>query len=132
MLFIATANTLSTIPAPLLDRTEMIHIPGYTHEEKVHIASRHLIPKQYREHGLVSEQIHITEDALKLISKIQVVLMSKSCLQEFSAIIFHHLFSKWKHLTECNFVHPQKLAILFYSAVNIICSNGLLQKHQRA
>ena len=67
VLFIATANTLSTIPAPLLDRTEMIQIPGYTHEEKIHIAVRHLIPKQFKEHGLVKEQIQITEDALKLI-----------------------------------------------------------------
>lgn len=70
VLFIATANTTSTIPAALLDRMEIINVPGYTHEEKHHIASFHLIPKQLKEHGLSPELLLITNDATRaLISK---------------------------------------------------------------
>ena len=64
MLFIATANDVSQIPAPLLDRMELIQIGGYTELEKVEIAKRHLVPKQYKEHGLKKSQLTIKEDAL--------------------------------------------------------------------
>jgi len=64
VLFIATANDVSQIPAPLLDRMELIQIGGYTELEKVEIAKRHLIPKQYKEHGLKKSQLTIKEDAL--------------------------------------------------------------------
>lgn len=67
VLFIATANSMSTIPAPLLDRMELIYIPGYTQEEKAQIAVRHLIPKQLQEHGLTSQQLHIPEDSVQVI-----------------------------------------------------------------
>src|SRR6202020_818122 len=56
VLFVATANTLESIPGPLLDRMEVIEVSGYTTAEKFHIAKRHLIPKQVSEHGLKSEQ----------------------------------------------------------------------------
>ena len=70
VLFIATANSTSSIPAALLDRMELISVPGYTHEEKQHIARFHLIPKQLKEHGLNEEVLVITNDAIKnLISK---------------------------------------------------------------
>lgn len=70
VLFIATANTTSSIPPALLDRMEIIHVPGYTHEEKKHIARFHLIPKQLKEHGLSDEVMLITDDAVKsLITK---------------------------------------------------------------
>mgnify|MGYP000624034255 FL=1 len=52
VLFITTANDASTIPAPLLDRMELIELTSYTHEEKFHIAKNHLIPKQAKRHGL--------------------------------------------------------------------------------
>ncbi|XP_033117283.1 lon protease homolog 2, peroxisomal-like [Anneissia japonica] len=65
VLFIATANSVSTIPAPLLDRMEVIHVPGYTQEEKIKIAMHHLISKQLKEHGLTAEQIQIPEDTVK-------------------------------------------------------------------
>ena len=52
VLFITTANVIDTVPAPLRDRMEIIHLAGYTEEEKVAIARRHLVPKQAREHGL--------------------------------------------------------------------------------
>ena len=69
VLFIATANSLSTVPAALQDRMEVIHVPGYVQEEKVHIAMRHLMPKQYAEHGLTAEHLCIPEESLQLISK---------------------------------------------------------------
>jgi ATP-dependent Lon protease len=62
--FIATANSLETIPGPLLDRMEIIQLSGYTLTEKMHIAKNHLVPKQLEEHGLNAEQLKITEEAL--------------------------------------------------------------------
>lgn len=61
VLFIATANTIATIPPALLDRMEVLQIPGYTQEEKVEIAHRHLIPKQLDDHGLTLQQLHIPQ-----------------------------------------------------------------------
>jgi len=65
VMFLTTANTLETIPRPLLDRMEVIHISGYTEEEKLHIASRYLIPKQVREHGLKEGSVQIPERAIR-------------------------------------------------------------------
>lgn len=63
--FIATANSLDTIPGPLLDRMEVIQISGYTEQEKFHIAREHLIPEVREEHGLSPEQFRIEDGALK-------------------------------------------------------------------
>jgi ATP-dependent Lon protease len=66
--FIATANWMDPIPEPLRDRMEIIELPGYTGEEKLHIAHKYLIPKQATEHGLkIGEQIEFTDDGLKEI-----------------------------------------------------------------
>ncbi|WP_249066903.1 endopeptidase La [Halalkalibaculum roseum] len=67
VLFIATANSLETIPAPLRDRMEIINISGYTLQEKSEIAKQHLIPKQIKENGLTEDQIKITSQALDKI-----------------------------------------------------------------
>ena len=68
VLFIATANQLDPIPAPLRDRMEIIELPGYTFDEKLQIAIRHLLPKQLREHGITPEMMEVTEAGLsKLI-----------------------------------------------------------------
>ena len=67
VLFIATANTLATIPAPLLDRMEHIEISGYTKNEKFAIARDHLIPEILREHGLDAGKLQVTDEALKEI-----------------------------------------------------------------
>ena len=67
VLFICTANQLETIPGPLLDRMEMIHLPGYILKEKVEIASRHLIPKQLKNHGLTNKQLKIPRPVLGAI-----------------------------------------------------------------
>ena len=64
VLFVTTANTLQTIPRPLLDRMEVIEISSYTENEKMHIATKHLIPKQLAKHGLTEEQLVIEETAL--------------------------------------------------------------------
>jgi len=67
VLFIATANVVETIPAPLLDRTEVITIDGYTDAEKVEIARDHLLPRQLRGAGLEPEELEVTEGALATI-----------------------------------------------------------------
>lgn len=64
VMFVATANTLSSIPGPLLDRMEIISIAGYTELEKVHIAREHLLPKQLKEHGLRKGNLQVRDEAL--------------------------------------------------------------------
>ena len=63
-LFITTANSLSTIPVPLLDRMEVIELSSYTMEEKFHICKEHLIPKQRKKHGMDAKTIRFTDDAI--------------------------------------------------------------------
>jgi ATP-dependent Lon protease len=63
--FIATANTLDTIPQPLLDRMEMLRLTGYSEEEKIEIANRYLIPRQLQQTGLTAEQLLLTPEALR-------------------------------------------------------------------
>lgn len=67
VMFITTANTLDTIPRPLLDRMEVIEINGYTYEEKLNIAKKHLIPKVLKEHNLKEDQLVFSDNAIKLI-----------------------------------------------------------------
>ena len=64
VMFITTANDKSTIPAPLLDRMEVIELPSYTHEEKFNIAKKHLIPKQIKLHGMDAKIFKINDKAL--------------------------------------------------------------------
>src|SRR5256886_14372635 len=66
-MFITTANSLETIPPALRDRMEVLHLSGYTEEEKVQIAERFLIPKQVSAHGLRDAEVTISEDAVRLI-----------------------------------------------------------------
>lgn len=67
VLFITTANVLYTIPAPLLDRMEVLELPGYSEDEKVQIAQRYLIPKQIKAHGLRANQVEFSDGALRQI-----------------------------------------------------------------
>lgn len=69
VLFITTANTLQTIPRPLLDRMEVIEISSYTENEKMHIATEHLVPKQIEKNGLLPEQLRISKNALWKIAE---------------------------------------------------------------
>ncbi|EJR51020.1 lon protease [Bacillus cereus VD107] len=64
VMFVATANTLASVPGPLLDRMEIISIAGYTELEKVHIAREHLLPKQLKEHGLRKANLQVRDEAL--------------------------------------------------------------------
>lgn len=64
VMFITTANAIHTIPRPLLDRMEMLYIPGYTEIEKLKIAEQYLLPKQLEEHGLSTEQLIVAEESL--------------------------------------------------------------------
>jgi ATP-dependent Lon protease len=67
VMFVATANVLETIPGPLRDRMEVIQLPGYTQEEKLQIARRYLVARQLESNGLASEQVQISDDALRAI-----------------------------------------------------------------
>ena len=67
VLFICTANTIETIPPPLLDRMEVLNLSGYTEEEKLHIARRYLLPKQIRANGLFETELVVDDEALKRI-----------------------------------------------------------------
>ncbi|GAB6932946.1 endopeptidase La [Calditerricola satsumensis] len=67
VMFIATANTTHTIPRPLLDRMEVIHLSGYTEVEKLHIARDYLLPKQMKEHGLGKDKLQVHDEALMKI-----------------------------------------------------------------
>ncbi len=67
VIFIATANVLDPVPAPLRDRMEVIHLSGYTVDEKLHIARRYLVPRQVRENGLKATQASFTDAALRAI-----------------------------------------------------------------
>ena len=69
VLFICTANQLDTVPAPLLDRMEIIELTGYTEEEKVNIAERYLIPRQIKENGINSEMVEFPTESVHLISR---------------------------------------------------------------
>ncbi|MGN0778552.1 MAG: endopeptidase La [Aristaeellaceae bacterium] len=65
VMFITTANSVDTIPGPLLDRMEIIEVPSYTEEEKLQIAKKHLVPKQLEAHGLAPKSVHITDKVLR-------------------------------------------------------------------
>jgi ATP-dependent Lon protease len=70
VLFVTTANVLDTVPAPLRDRMEIIHLAGYTEEEKIGIAQKHLVPKQATEHGLTAGvDVTFTPEALRLLAR---------------------------------------------------------------
>ncbi len=65
VLFVATANTLQTVPKPLLDRMEIVEISGYTSEEKFNICKKHLLPKQMKQHGLLSKMMKVNDGAIR-------------------------------------------------------------------
>lgn len=67
VMFIATANSLQTIPRPLMDRMEIIEVTSYTENEKIHIAKKHLMKKQLEKHGLTSKQLSMSEKALAVL-----------------------------------------------------------------
>lgn len=69
VLFVATANSVQNIPRPLLDRMELIEVNSYTENEKVHIANRHLIPKQLQAHGLTEKELVLSKSAIEKMAR---------------------------------------------------------------
>lgn len=99
-LFIATANSTDTIPAPLLDRMEVISLPGYTFDEKLHIARTYLLPKQIREHGLEMNQVSIADDVLLKIIENYTRESGVRNLERTIASIVRFKCVEWADLTE--------------------------------
>ena len=64
-MFITTANSVDTIPRPLLDRMELIEVSGYTEDEKLNIAKQHLLPRQIEEHGLAARSVRISDKVMR-------------------------------------------------------------------
>ena len=69
VMFVTTANVLSTIPAPLRDRMEILELDGYTEDEKVRIAQEYLLPRQIRENSLRADEVSISDDAMRVIAR---------------------------------------------------------------
>ena len=90
VIFIATANSRSTIPEPLLDRMEVIEIPGYTVEEKTVIANRHLVPRMLKEHGLTSNDIVIPDSTLNIIAESYTLEPGVRSLERQIAAVCRH------------------------------------------
>jgi len=87
VLFIATANSLENVPAPLLDRMEIIQISGYTVNEKFHIGKNHLLPAILKEHGLTEEQMVVEDDVLqKIISEYTLEAGVRGLKKQLAAI----------------------------------------------
>ena len=95
IIFIATANDLKTIARPLRDRMEIIQIPGYTFEDKLPIGKIHLLPKQIKMHGINSDILQVTDEALKFISKCTICIISKQLNRQI------HLLLRGGILAQC-------------------------------
>jgi ATP-dependent Lon protease len=90
VMFIATANQLDTIPGPLRDRMEIIHLPGYTEEEKLEIAQRYLVKRQLEANGLKAEQVQVSEAVLRsLISDYTREAGVRNLERELGAVLRH-------------------------------------------
>ena len=99
--FIATANSLDTIPAPLLDRMEVIQLGGYTNDEKLHIAKNHLLPKLITDHGLKSDQVLMKDEILKMIIEDYTREAGVRNLQRKLAKVLRSLSEKVVRANEC-------------------------------
>ncbi len=94
MMFIATANVLDTIPGPLRDRMEIIHLPGYTEEEKLEIAKRYLVKRQLEANGLKPEQASISDAALSAIVRDYTREAGVRNLEREIGSVFRHVAMK--------------------------------------
>ena len=107
VLFITTANTLDTIPRPLLDRMEVIELSSYSDEEKLQIAKRHLLPKELKRHGLKRGQLRVTDGAIREIisaytreSGVRVLERKLAAICRKAAMRFVETDVKQIHVTE--------------------------------
>ena len=94
MMFIATANVLDTIPGPLRDRMEIIHLPGYTEEEKLEIAKRYLVKRQFEANGLKPEQVSLSDAALAAIVRDYTREAGVRNLEREIGSVFRHVAMK--------------------------------------
>ena len=98
VLFIATANTLSTVPQPLIDRMEVIEMPGYLLEEKVEIARRHLIPRALRDNGFNTDEIVFDNDAIvRIIENYTAESGVRQLEKEIASVIRKIVLEKMRH-----------------------------------
>jgi ATP-dependent Lon protease len=110
VLFITTANVLDTIPPALRDRMEVIRLAGYIEEEKLHIARRHLIPRQLENHGMTPEQVAFSEEALqKLIREYTREAGLRNLEREIASIIRKIARKRAEGLTDTIAVTPDKV-----------------------
>jgi ATP-dependent Lon protease len=110
VLFITTANILDTVPPALRDRMEVIRLAGYTEEEKLHIARRHLIPRQLDNHGLSAEQVAFGDDALiKLIREYTREAGLRNLEREVASIIRKVARKKAEGVLDTVAVTPEKV-----------------------
>jgi ATP-dependent Lon protease len=111
VLFIATANRLDTIPAPLLDRMEVIELRGYTIEEKVQIAKRYLVQRQIDENGVRREQVEITDAALeRVISSYTREAGCRSLEKKIGALLRHVAVKVADGLTEKTYIDAEAVS----------------------
>jgi ATP-dependent Lon protease len=110
VLFITTANVLDTVPPALRDRMEVIRLAGYTEEEKLHIARRHLIPRQLENHGMKAEEIAFGDDALKkLIREYTREAGLRNLEREVASIIRKVARKRAEGLTDTVAVTPERV-----------------------
>ena len=110
VLFITTANILDTVPPALRDRMEVIRLAGYTEEDKLHIARRHILPKQLENHGLTAEQVAFGDEALvKLVREYTREAGLRNLEREIASIIRKVARKKAEGLTDTVAVTPERV-----------------------
>lgn len=111
VIFITTANTVASIPRPLLDRMELIRLPGYLPEEKVHIAQEHLIPRLYTEHGLTKKDVVLSKAAIEqVIHRYTRESGVRSLKRELAKIFRKRSVQVLDHVQKTG-QHPEKVTI---------------------
>ncbi|KAF5381932.1 hypothetical protein D9757_007544 [Collybiopsis confluens] len=111
VLFICTANTLETISAPLLDRCEVVVLPGYTHDEKLHIARRFLLPKQLKSNGLSEDHVKFTEEALKAVATRYTREAGVRTLERAIGSVVRFKAVEWAECLDTINAHDGKIAV---------------------